>query len=342
MGYIERMEAPEADTRRVIYPVELFAVLLNLIFCVCSLVNVGKARITVFGAVVDRELLMGIVFSLVTPFMLLFIRLTNASKSLVVQFFRLCYVQAIYILYFTESIWLSQLMFNGASLDAIFAGIDYRIFGFQPAIQFPRYFQQYRIVNEMFFFSYFFYYGLVTTGVWILFIRKHYQSAIRSLFIISVSFFIMYVWFIFFPVKGPKYFFSELNAIWYSNFRGFFFTKVMKGLFNNTNLGGAAFPSSHVALALISFFLNWKYNRYLIPLYLPLTILLFVSTVYLYAHYFIDIPAGIVAGIVLYLVVPLLIGPAKRAAAQVDMCLMEKLRFPPVALPETDAPAGGT
>jgi len=321
-------------TNKVIFPVELFAVALNLVFCVCSLVNVGKIRIFVFGLAADRELLMGIAFLLLTPLMLLFIRLTNPSKSLWVQFFRLCYIQALYVLYFTECIWLSQLMYDGASLDAFFAGIDYRIFGFQPAIQFPRYFEKYRIVNEMFFFSYFFYYGLVATGVWILFARKRYNEAVRTLFIVSVSFFIMYVWFIFFPVQGPKYFFEELHEIWYSNFDGFFFTKIMKGLFNNTNLGGAAFPSSHVALALIAFLLNWRYNRYLIPVYLPLTILLFVSTVYLYAHYFIDIPAGIVTGIVLYLVVPRLIKPAQRLCARLNRFLSRNLNFPDVALPE--------
>jgi membrane-associated phospholipid phosphatase len=322
----------ESSTKKVIYPVELFAVLLNLVFCICSLVNIGKLEMNLFGAAVDREMVMGIFFVLLTPLMLLIIRLTNPAQNLVVQFFRLCYIQAIYIIYFTESIWLSQLIFNGASFDWIFANIDFRIFGYQPAIQFPRYFQQYRMINELFFFSYFFYYGLVATGVWILFIRKRYQEATRTLFIISVSFFIMYVWFIFFPVKGPKYYFAELNRMWYTNFQGFLFTKVMKGLFNNTNLGGAAFPSSHVALALIAFILNCRYNRYLVPVYLPLTILLFISTIYLYAHYFIDIPAGIVTGILLYLLVPLLIKPAQRLATGVDKFLADKWHFPAIAL----------
>ena len=329
------MDASISPAGKVIYPVELVAILLNLIFCICSLLNLGEVQTSLFGLTVDRELLMSIVFFLTTPLMLLFIRFANPSQNLIVQFFRLCYIQAIYILYFTESIWLSQLMFDGMSFDAFFANLDFRIFGFQPAIQFPRYFQQYRIVNEMFFFSYFFYYALVSTGVWILFIRKHYQIAVRVLFIISVSFFIMYVWFIFFPVKGPKYYFAELHEIWYSNFRGFFFTKIVKSVFNKTNLGGAAFPSSHVALALIAFILNWKYNRYLVPLYLPLTILLFVSTVYLYAHYFVDIPAGIVMGIVLYLLVPRLINPTRRLSIRVDKLLAEKWRFPTIALPQT-------
>ena len=152
------MDKSALPTGKVIYPVELFAVLLNLIFCFCSLLNLGEVEASLLGLSVDRELIMAIVFLLTTPLMLLFIRLANPSQNLIVQFFRLCYLQGIYILYFTESIWLSQLMFDGASFDAFFAGLDYRIFGFQPAIQFPRYFQQYRVINEMFFFSYFFYY----------------------------------------------------------------------------------------------------------------------------------------------------------------------------------------
>ncbi len=327
------MNALLSDNKRVIYPVELFAILLNLIFCVCSLIHIGKLETNLFGLTVDRELLMGVLFFLTTPLMLLFIRLTNPSRNLVVQFFRLSYVQLLYILYFTESIWLSQLMFGGASFDRIFADLDFMIFGFQPALEFPKYFEQYRLVNEMFFFSYFFYYGLVSTGVWVLFARKKYEQAIKTLFIVSVSFFIMYVWFIFFPVQGPKYYFEELHKLWYTNFEGFFFTKVVKGMFNGTNLGGAAFPSSHVALAIVSFLLNWKYNRYLIPLYLPLTILLFISTVYLYAHYFVDIVAGVAVGVVLILFVPRLLKPTQPLADRVSGFLQKKVRFPEHSLP---------
>ena len=58
------MEATASNTKKVIYPVELFAVLLNLIFCICSLVNIGKLQVMLFGVAVDRELIMGIVFFL--------------------------------------------------------------------------------------------------------------------------------------------------------------------------------------------------------------------------------------------------------------------------------------
>ena len=330
-----RVSAAEVGLRQqfVFYPLELLVFALNLVFGACSLANLGKLSMDLFGWTVDRELVMGIVFLLLTPLILLGIRLVNPLRGALPQFLRLAYVQGLYALYFTESIWLSQLMFDGASLDVVFARLDYLIFGFQPAIEFSRHFEKYPIVNEMFFFSYFFYYALVSTGVWFLFARRRYTEAVRMLFIISASFFILYVWFIFFPVRGPKYYFVELYETWYSNFKGFLFTRLMRGLFNNTNLGGAAFPSSHVALALISIGLNWKYNRFVVPIYLPLTVLLFVSTIYLYAHYFVDIPAGLVAGIVLWLTVPRLIAPAARIMERAGALFRKRLGYPPVALP---------
>jgi membrane-associated phospholipid phosphatase len=317
----------------VFYPVDLLVFLMNLIFAACSLANLGKASMPLLGLSVDRELVMGVLFLLLNPLILVGIRLLNPLAGQLPQFFRMAYVQGLYVLYFTESIWLSQLMFGGASLDPFFARLDYLIFRFQPSIEFSRHLEGSGLVNEVFFFSYFFYYALVSTGVWFLFARRRYREAARMLFIISAAFFVLYVWFIFFPVKGPKYYFEQLHEVWYSNFKGYFFTRVMKETFNNTNLGGAAFPSSHVALAIISIVLNWRYNRFVVPIYLPLTLLLFVSTIYLYAHYFVDIPAGVVAGIILWFTVPRLMRPAGAVMEQVGRWFTRRLGFRPVALP---------
>jgi membrane-associated phospholipid phosphatase len=324
------------EGRPVFYPVELLVFAMNLIFAACSLVNLGKASAVLFGLAVDRELLMGILFLVLNPAILLGIRAVNPLRGQLPQFFRMTYVQALYVLYFTESIWLSQLMFGGAYFDPFFAHLDFLIFGFQPSIEFSRHLESSRLINEVFFFSYFFYYALVTTGVWFLFARRRYREAARMLFIISAAFFVLYVWFIFFPVKGPKYYFEQLHEVWYSNFRGYFFTRVVKETFNNTNLGGAAFPSSHVALAIISILLNWRYNRFVVPIYLPLTILLFLSTIYLYAHYFVDIPAGVVAGVILWFTVPRLLHPVGALTERLGLWFRRRWGYAPIGLPGTE------
>lgn len=316
---------------RVLYPIEVLALVLNLVFAVGCFLNLGEVRRNLLGVSVDRELAMGLFFLLLTPATLLVVRLLNPGRSRLARFLRLCYLQILYAVYFTECIWLSQVMFDGAFLDPFFARLDQRLFGFQPAVEFSRAFRHLRPVNELFFFGYFFYYALVTSGVWVLFARRRLRDAEHVLFVISAAFFVMYVWFALFPVQGPKYFLPELRAVWYSEFRGYLFTNLMRGIFDRTNLAGAAFPSSHVAIGVVSLLLNWKHNRALVPLYLPMTLLLMGSTVYLYAHYFVDVPAGVVTGIGLYLVVPRLEAPARRAARSLDRLLARRLRFPTLA-----------
>jgi len=326
-----KQRPPSAAADTILYPIEILCFLLNLLFAVCCFANVGRLPTKILGIGLDRELLMGFVFLLLTPLILLLIHLLNPRTGMFARLIRLCYLQGLYALYFTESILLSQLWFGGASLDAFFAGLDQKLFGFQPSLELFRLLQAYPLINEVFFFSYFFFYALVTMGVWVLFFRRRFHEAEQVLFIISASFFVMYAWFIFFPVQGPKYYFAELHAVWYANFRGYFFTGLMKGLFNHTNLAGAAFPSSHVAVALVALLLNFRHNRILALLCLPLTLLLIVSTIYLYAHFVIDIAAGLVVGLALYYLVPRLQPGARRVADWVGSALATRLGFSPMA-----------
>jgi membrane-associated phospholipid phosphatase len=323
----------------VLFPIEILAFALNILFALCCLANVGKLRVEVLGVRLDRELLMGLVFLALTPLMLLFARHLNPCSRMFPRLLRLCYIQALYYLYFSESIWLSQLWYGGASLDAFFAGLDQALFGLQPAVEFSRSLQACPPVNELFFFSYFFFYALATTGIWVLFFRRRFQEAERVLFTVSAAFFILYAWFIFFPVKGPKYYLPELRSVWYGGFRGYLFTGFMKGVFRRMNLAGAAFPSSHVAVALVALLLNWKHNRFLTPLYLPFTLLLCASTVYLYAHYLVDVAAGLLAGLGLYYLVPRIRPGASRAADRVGRLLAQRLGFPPIAPGVASRPA---
>jgi membrane-associated phospholipid phosphatase len=331
----------EPETGRVLYPVEVLAMALNLVFAVGCLSHTGEVRTVILGLALDRELLMGTFFLLLTPLTLLLIRLINPVRGALARFIRLCYLQILLAVYIAESIWLSQLMFNGACLDSFFAGLDQMLFGFQPAVEFSRHLRVYPIVNEVFAFGYFFYYALVTTGVWVLFLRKRVHEAESVLFVIGAALFLMYAWYIFFPVKGPKYYLPELHASWYSEFHGYLFTGLMKWIFDRMNLAGAAFPSSHVAVGFVSLMLIWKHNRGLIAVYLPLTLLLLASAVYIYAHYFVDVAMGIPTGIFLYYLVPHLEPAACRAARRIDAYLASRLGFPPmVKVPEQASSRG--
>lgn len=311
----------------VLYPIDIVIIILNLTFSLFCFLNVGKLYIKIGNIRFDRQLLTGFFFFLVNFPILQLIKVLNSSKNKILQFFRLFYGQIFYAIYFPECINLSQLFFNNKSLDSFFAYLDFLIFHYQPAVEFSKAFISNRYINELFFFSYFFYYLLMTAGWWILYFRGKKKLAHYCFFVTTLSFGFLYIWYTFFPVKGPKFYIESLHNVWYSNFQGFYFTELMKKIFNSTNLGGAAFPSSHVAISLIALFLNRTYNKNLMPIVFPLTITLMLSTVYLYAHYFVDVIGGIFFAILLYTYVPLLQSVFLKLAMKLGKFLMDKFNF---------------
>jgi membrane-associated phospholipid phosphatase len=231
------------------------------------------------------------------------------------RFMRTFYVHAFYGPYFAEVIILSQLVWGGSSIDPLVAAAEKAVFGFQPALAFSAALSHLRALNELFFFGYFSYYLIITTGFWVMFFRGYDAAARRAVFIATTSFAVLYVWYVFVPVQGPKYFFESLNRAWYGEFEGYLIVPFMRAIFNNMNLAGAAFPSSHVAIGLIAAGLIRRHLPRLFWVYAGLFVLLCLSTVYIYAHYAIDIFAGIVAVFPLLWIARPLYRRAKRLTA---------------------------
>ena len=315
---------------RYLYSSDLLTLGLCLFFALCSFLNAGKMRMSLPwapGASWDREIFYGLLFLVLIGLLPLFFKYANQSPRLLIRFFRLFYVQLFYILFFGECIVLSQLFFGSRSLDAFFFRAEQFIFHSQPAQLFYLLLPEHPLVTELFFFSYFFYYALICVGLWLLFFRGRRDDAAHGLAVITCGFVIFYIFYTFFPVQGPKYYIPELRALWYDNFNGYLFTHIMKGMFKNMNLAGAAFPSSHVAMSLIALILNWRYNRRLAVWLIPPTLTLMASTVYIYAHYLIDVPAGILAGLLLIRVLPRLLDMLETLFCRADELLGRLLRL---------------
>ena len=238
-------------------------------------------------------------------------RFPHGRAARVMRFVRAFYVHGFYGPYFADVILLSQAVWGPLSLDWLFAGIEKAVFGFQPALAFSRAFSHLPWVNELFFIGYFSYYLILTTGFWIMFLHGQDEAARRAVFITITAFALLYVWYVFFPVQGPKYFFESLNTSWYGEFEGYVFVPLMRAIFNRMTLAGAAFPSSHVAIGLIAVLLLRPHLPRLFRLYLAIFVLLCVSTVYIYAHYVVDVVAGLA-------VAPVLLWAAKRLYRRVQ------------------------
>ena len=70
------------------------------------------------------------------------------------------------------------------------------------------------------------------------------------------------------------------------------FFKIMAVIYRNFEAPGAAFPSSHVAVALVTVYFSFHYLRGIRWVHLAVAILLCVATVYCRYHYAVDVAAG--------------------------------------------------
>lgn len=214
------------------------------------------------------------------------------------------------------------------NLDHLFAGYDQSIFGYQPALLFSQAISH-PVFSELIHLGYFSYFPMIVLVTFFaLFFR--YKEFDRTTFIILTSFFIYYVIFVFLPVTGPQYYYQAagLENIAAGVFPdvghyfldhqeplpmpgwsdGFFYHMV-----ENAHAAGerptAAFPSSHIGITTILLFLAWRLrNRWLFWGMMPLYILMCMATVYIQAHYVVDVFGGWVSAVIIYMVLHFLWG----------------------------------
>jgi len=164
-----------------------------------------------------------------------------------------------------------------------------------------------------------------------------YKEFDRTVFIILTAFFIYYVIFIFLPVTGPQYYYlavglDNIAAGVFPDVGNYFASHqealpmpgwsdgVFYHMVENAHTAGerptAAFPSSHVGVTTILIFLAWRLrNRWLFWGMMPFYVLMCLATVYIQAHYAIDVVGGWVSAVIIYIVLHFLCG---------KICLIKK------------------
>lgn len=220
---------------------------------------------------------------------------------------RAFYPILLYTLFYVETHKL-MYMFVSFRLDAHFIAVDQAWFGLQPSralIQWLPYWW----VSEPLYLAYFSYYGMVA-GVGVgLYVLNRREFA-RYVTVISFVFYVCYLIYIFLPVLGPydpdvvashagaerligvKVLPPGLTA-------GPFFNIMRRVYMAVESRGGAAFPSSHVAVAIATLCFSWRYLRRVRWVHLVFVVLLAVSTVYCGYHYAVDVLGGMVTAAVL-------------------------------------------
>ena len=288
----------------------------------------GLDRLSLGRLDLDRGLSSGIAFLIAGALIPLLARLLNPRGNRFIIWFRLFYPQAYYLPFFQQAILLSNIIYRGRSLDGLLSSWEEALFGFQPAMEFYKALPSSRILVEAMFFAYFFFYVVYTAGIWLLYIRGRRRDAQIVFTLITTAFYLLYVTYIFLPVQGPKYFFPALNELWYSHFEGYLFTAMLTNAFNGVTLSGAAFPSAHATITVLMFLANLKYQKVLAYVTLPVTLTLLLSTVYIYAHYVLDIVAGILLALAFYRWLPTLCRFLDGIVGRFDAALGGALKLP--------------
>ncbi len=297
---------------------DLATVSLLLLLALFSLVWRDTGRIQLFAGSIPRGLVVAPVLVLLAVLIMALVRTELRTTYPLIRFVRTFYPQALFGPLFFEVILLSSRVFGGKSHDALFAALDEAIFGFQPAIAFSRTFSGSPFINELLFGAYCSFFVLLAVTPWIPYLRGDRKEAEREMAIFSGYMLIVFVFYVFFRVMGPKYWIPELKTSWYTEFSGGIFVAFMRWGLGFSTLSGAAFPSSHVAVSLMMCYFVHRTERRLLPLYAFLSLLICLATVYLYAHWATDVVGGALAAALLLPLLDRLRAPLSRLAAQLD------------------------
>lgn len=188
---------------------------------------------------------------------------------------------------------INHIVFPGF-LDPLFIQIEENIFGFQPAVIFAQRFPQSWLAEYMHF-AYASYY-LLFPGLGIFLYLRREKSAFQDyMFSLCATIYVCFLMYIFLPVRGAISF-GLGNATESASLP---FTAVMAWLYRNLEVEGAAFPSSHVAIAALVLYYTVRYARSAAWGVGPLVISLIVATVYCRYHYAIDVLAGLATATIL-------------------------------------------
>ena len=208
------------------------------------------------------------------------------------------------------------------NLDHLFAGYEQQLFNCQPALLFPKNFTS-PVLSELMHLGYASYYPLIAL-VTLFYFFYRYKEFSRTAFIILTAFFVYYVIFIALPVTGPQYYYlaagmdniangvfpnmhdffaTHSESLPIPGYRDGFFYQCVVAAHDAGERPTAAFPSSHVGICTILLFLAWRTkNKKLFYGILPFFVLMCFATVYIQAHYAIDVIGGWVSAAIIYMV----------------------------------------
>jgi membrane-associated phospholipid phosphatase len=219
------------------------------------------------------------------------------------------YPVLLYTGFYRETGELNHMLIPGF-LDPFFIRFEGRIFGLQPSLSFMDGLP-YLAVSELFYAAYFSYY-LMIAGIGLALYLRNRAQLFHYLSVVCFVFYVCCLIYIITPVVGPRLFFQSVTdyrlpadvqpavpPTYPEAVKAGLFYQVMAWIYRIFEAPGAAFPSSHVALAICTVYFSFLYLRPIRWLHLADVILLCLATIYCRYHYAVDVVAGAVTAAVL-------------------------------------------
>ena len=189
---------------------------------------------------------------------------------------------------------LNHLIFH-ENLDPFFVQLDQKIFGMQPSLAFSTKFNKH-FFGELMYLGYIsYYFQMIILALYALIKRKNELD--KTVFLIFTAFVLYYTIFSFLPVVGPQFHLTGTEAL--PPHTGPI-SEFMMIINHNFEKPTGAFPSSHVGMTLIFSHLAFRLSKKLFFVFLPFSFLILFATVYIKAHYAVDVIGGIITAPIFY------------------------------------------
>jgi membrane-associated phospholipid phosphatase len=213
--------------------------------------------------------------------------LSREFDNQILRFLRYFYPFAFTTYFYGETGLFNQVLFP--LFDSLLIRADEWIFGFQPALMFSHVFPQCWF-SELMYFSYFSFYLFIFGFALYSYFHKTINFEAVT-FQILFSLYFLYTMFWIFPSVGPQFFYppdfaSMPDSGWFSS--------LQKWVQHIGETPTGAFPSSHIAISWIILSLLWQHSKTAACFVFPFVFLLTLSTVYIKAHYVVDVIGGFV------------------------------------------------
>jgi hypothetical protein len=221
--------------------------------------------------------------------------LSRRSRWWFLVLLRLSYAPLLYATWYrqTATIWP---VLHDHPFDGWLARIEESVWGAQPSLAFAQH-VPWPWLSELFCGAYYAYYYFTPTMLFTVVLTRGYASAERVIFTATLCFCVCYTLFWLFPTIGPHFWFPPYSGP--QLYQGYVFNHLLFLFTSAGEVPTGALPSSHLAVATVLTIQAHRFAPRLFPFMLAITALMCPAIVYLRAHYAIDVPTGILMGLLI-------------------------------------------